>query len=57
MAVNKLGQVFVRAGVALCLAASPVAASAGIIFPDGFCDGDRDNNGTTETTATNALGR
>src|SRR5437870_1840032 len=44
-----------RAGAALLLATLPVtAAHAAVIVKDGFGDGDRDNNGTSETAATDA---
>src|SRR4051812_7531520 len=54
MRVNGLRTATVRACASLILTALPAAASAGIIFTDGFGDGDRDNNGTAEATVTDA---
>src|SRR5438034_9344248 len=44
----------VRACAALTVCAlSSATAPAAVVFTDGFGDGDRDNNGTTEVAPTN----
>jgi hypothetical protein len=53
MRVDRLRAILVRACASLLLASLPAAtASAGILFTDGFGDGDRDNNGTAEAPVT-----
>jgi hypothetical protein len=54
MRVDRLRTLLVRACASLVLTAIPAVASAGIIFTDGFGDGDRDNNGTAEAPVTDS---
>src|SRR4051795_4580937 len=54
MPVNRLRTAAVSACASMLLASLAATATAGIIFTDGFGDGDRDNNGTPEAPVTNA---
>ena len=55
MTGRQIRKALVRAGVLALFASFPLGASAGVLFTDGFGDGDRDNNGLDAgATATDA---